>query len=75
MLSRFAPRAFTAAPAVRQNAVRSSVMAAQTMRTKRSVTTDAASSHVDKSEVPKVRDIVRSFARNICFEMGRAIGK
>lgn len=52
MLSRFAPRAFTAAAPIRYNAARfaSPVMA----QSKRTVTTDAASSHVEKSEVPKV---------------------
>ena len=54
MLSRFAPRAFTAAP-VRYNAARfASPVMAQRVQSRRSVTTDAASSHVEKSEVPAV---------------------
>jgi pyruvate dehydrogenase E1 component alpha subunit len=47
MLSRFAPRAFAAAPAARLNAVRR-------MPALRTVTTDAASSHAEKEDVPEV---------------------
>jgi pyruvate dehydrogenase E1 component alpha subunit len=47
MLSRFAPRAFAAAPAARFNAVRR-------MPALRTVTTDAASSHAEKDDVPEV---------------------
>jgi len=54
MISKFAPRAF-AAP-IRYNAARfnSPVMAQRVQQSRRNVTTDAASSHVEKSEVPTV---------------------
>ncbi|WPH02978.1 Pyruvate dehydrogenase E1 component subunit alpha, mitochondrial [Acrodontium crateriforme] len=56
MLSRFAPRAFTAAPSAlarRNGPVRA---AALTPAVRRSVTTDAASSHAEKSDVPAEDD-------------------
>lgn len=53
MLSKFAPRAF-AAP-VRYNAP---VRAAFSPAVRRSVTTDAASSHAEKADVPAVRAFI-----------------
>lgn len=50
MLSRFAPRAFTAP--IRSNAARLTPAL-------RTVTTDAASSHVEKSDVPEVHHKIR----------------
>jgi len=52
MLSRFAPRAFTAAPLRCPAPVRAALRPAVV---RRSVTTDAASSHAEKDDVPAVR--------------------
>jgi hypothetical protein len=63
MLSRFAPRAFAAAPAARFNAIRC-------MPALRTVTTDAASSHAEKDDVPEVGRLLNA---NELWKAGRMI--